>query len=564
VTTPSQFVVLSRKVAADFLQTVVVIDDEARFQVDTEVESGRPKIASESNPAPLATEATPPTESALKLTTPTDAQIQAAAEEPVDSHDLDAKAVTDGFAERGLVCAVLRPTITEYISTAPNTATARADIVVLDWVLHNDNGAKTLGLISSLIDSDSDRLRLIAIYTGQKDLKRIADRILELISRRSDKFSVQQPNAFSVERGPVRVSVFAKPGTRIPKEDPQASSRILASSELPEALINEFAEMTAGLVPHVTLASLAALRRSSHRILRRLSPSLDPAYLWHRANHVHPRDAESDLKAIIVEELAAVVADEKVETHADINAIGAWLDDFISGGDYKARFALSESVDSQQMLELLSKGSKGDDNKPIRERFGALVSGKAHTRTNQCFAQGITENTKANEDFAMLLSVRNHYEPPTPILSLGTVTRTGAAAQAKYWMCLQPVCDCLRLKQRTAFPLLPLEIVPAGEPFHLVVRPADAESVRLKLLSKPLNLVMEQFDPTDADAGTIAATLDSGEWFFNAASGTRHRWIADLKPQHALWFADLLSHQMRRVGLVQSEWLRKWADSVKD
>jgi hypothetical protein len=564
MTVPSPFVVLSRKVAADFLQTVVVIDDEARFQVDAEVESVRPAGDITSNATLAAAGAAGQIESTPTLTAPTDAQIQAAVEEPVDSHDLDAKAVTDGFAERGLVCAVLRPTSDEVIFTAPTTAVARADIVVLDWVLHNDNGAKTLELISSLIESDSDRLRLIAIYTGQKDLKRIADRILEVVSQRADMFSVQQPNAFSVERGPVRISVFAKPGTRIPKEDAQAYARIKASSELPDALINEFAEMTTGLVPHVTLASLAALRRNSHRMLRRLSPSLDPAYLWHRANHAHPRDAEADLKAMIVGELAAVVADEKVEAHADINAISAWLDDFISGGDYKERFALSENVNRQQVLELLTKGSKGDENIPIRERFSALVSGKAHTRTHQCFAQGIAENTKANEDFAMLLSVRNHYEPPTPILSLGTVLKIGTTAQAKYWMCVQPECDSLRLKQRTAFPLLPLEIVPVGEPFHLVVRSADTESVRLRVLSKPMNLRMEPFDPTDVAAGTVSAALDTGEWFFGAASGVRYTWIADMKPQHALWFADLLSSQMRRVGLVQSEWLRRWSDSVKD
>jgi hypothetical protein len=561
MTTPSAFVALSRKVAAGFLQTVVVIDDEARFHIDAEVEPSRPAVESAANPSPAAT---PNAESPLKLTTPTDAQIQAAMEEPVDSHDLDAKAVTDGFAERGLVCAVLRPTSEEVISTTPATAAARADIVVLDWVLHNDNGTKTLQLISSLIESDSDRLRLIAIYTGQKDLKRIADRILELITQRADKFPVQQPNAFSIERGPVRISVFAKPGTRIPKEDPQASARIKTSSELPDALINEFAEMTTGLVPHVTLASLAALRRNSHRMLRRLSPTLDPAYLWHRANQVHPRDAESDLKAIIVEELAAVIGDENVEAHADIDAIGAWLEDFVSGGDYKARFALSADVNRQQVLELLTRGSKGDENKPIRERFSTLVSAKAHTRNYQCFAQGIAENTKANEDFAMLLSVRNHYEPPTPVLSLGTVLKTGAAADATYWMCQQPVCDSLRLKQRTAFPLSPLEIVAIGEPFHLVVKPADADSVRLRLLSKPMDLHMEKFDPTDVDRGTVAATHDVGEWVFSAASGLRYRWIADLKPQHALWFADLLSQQMRRVGLVQSEWLRRWCDSVAD
>jgi len=87
-------------------------------------------------------------------------QFRAAAEEGADSHDLDAKKITDGFARQGLVCAVLRPDAGEGLAMAGTRAVTRADIIVVDWVLHDDNGSATLGIISSILVADSDRLRL--------------------------------------------------------------------------------------------------------------------------------------------------------------------------------------------------------------------------------------------------------------------------------------------------------------------------------------------------------------------------------------------------------------------
>jgi len=73
---------------------------------------------------------------------------------------------------------------------------------------------------------------------------------------------------------------------------------------------------------------------------------------------------------------------------------------------------------------------------------------------------------------------------------------------------------------------------------------------------------MEQFNPSDKGRGTAAASEDDQGWFFQAVAGARYDWLAELKPQHALWIVNKLTGQLGRVGLVESEWLRRWhADS---
>jgi len=234
-----------------------------------------------------------------------------------------------------------------------------------------------------------------------------------------------RPNDFTVARGAVRMAVFAKPKTRIPAEDPAGSARVTTSESLPDRLVAEFAEMTSGLVSHVTVASLAALRRNTQRILRRLSPSLDAAYLWHRATQVHPLDAQEHLRSIVVEELAAVLVDEAVDTRAIISRpITAWLTANVPADDYKARFDLTSEPTRQDAIDLLTTGAGGKGKDAIRAKFSTLGN-KAHEKTHQCFAQSARDNTVANEKFAMLLSLRSHYEQPTPILTLGTLLRSG-------------------------------------------------------------------------------------------------------------------------------------------
>jgi hypothetical protein len=550
------FVQRSRDIAARFLQTVVIVDDLARFR-STDTEPPGPATAAPSvrDRADVAS-ATPD----LVLTEPTAAQMRVAVDEDTDSDDLDAKSIVDGFAALGLVCAVIKPAPDESLKLSQTTGFRKADIVVLDWVLHKNYGDVAIEIIASLLEGDPARLRLIAIYTGHHDLQQIADRVAQGIDTFFPESVLTRPNPFTIRKGPVQVTVYAKPKAKIPAVLVDAVARITQWDALPERLVSDFAEMTSGLVAHIAVASLSALRSNTHRILRRLSQPLDAAYLWHRATQVDPLDAEGDLKAIVIEEIASVLDDEAVEEAAAIDAIDDWLTDNIPHADYRARFGLSADATQDDAVNLLTYGTsaKTGESEAAKGKFTTLAKNPhAKTASQQCFASTASENVAAQENFAALLSIKTHYSSPAPILTLGSVLRLNNEGQASYWVCVQPVCDSVRLQGATAFPLLPLSVDPAK--FHIVLVQAGAPTLRLRLDAKPSQLRLQTFLPNASPAGTVRAEKSGDAWYFVDSDGSRYEWLAELKPQHALRVVDMLSHQLRRVGVNESEWLRLWS-----
>lgn len=558
----------SRAIAAEFLQTVIVVDDLARLR-DNDAESattsadaarspegGIVKTGAVGAPVPVAV----PPDGELALAEPSKDQLKAASDDNQDSDDLDAKELVDGFASRGLVCAVIKPDAAEVQQIAETAALKKADIVVLDWVIHKDHGDAALRVIETLLTSDPDRLRLVAIYTGQHDLLQIVERIAQAVGTYLPERPVARPDGFSVEKGPARIVVYAKPKARIPVENAEARAQLTEWVALPERLVADFASMTSGLVQQVAVASLSALRKNTHRILRRVSQPLDAAYLWHRAMQAAPEDAEEDLKTIVVDEVASVLDDENVEQVAGIEAIEDWLTFRVPNDDYQDRFGLGQARTRADAVNLLSHGLSADspESKAAKTAFHSLAK-NPHSKTadRRCFASTVVESTAAQENFAALLSIRTRYSAPTPRLVLGTVLRTGQPEATNYWVCVQPICDCVRLTKETAFPLLPLTV--GGERFDLVLSVAGQPSLRLKLEAKPLHIKMATFTPNTGAVGAVEALKEGANWYLSETNGTRYEWLAELKPHHALRVADMLSGELRRVGLTESEWLRRWS-----
>ena len=227
--------------------------------------------------------------------------------EPVDpdEHDLDAKKVTDAFARDGLICGLLEPTPGSGIDDELLKTARRADLVVIDWVLNRDNGAMALSLISKILISEAEtaerqRLRAIAIYTGQRELKEIARRIQEVLTSvyPNDEL-VRHDDGLALTKGPVRIAVFAKENA--PELSADLADRRVLFADLPSRLRKEFS-LTNGLITSVALAALAALRDDTHRILKVLNPSLDAAYLGHRSALPVPQDAERHAVALVASE----------------------------------------------------------------------------------------------------------------------------------------------------------------------------------------------------------------------------------------------------------------------
>ena len=208
--TPPTLTHLSVKNVATFLQTVVVVDDKAHLLPLPESNEGSSlseivQSDEEGSPGPQANLVRPSSDTGDHLS---------------DPEDLDAKALVDGFANEGIACTVMRPAKEDDVVSQALKITTIADIVVLDWILDNDNGKRVLCLMRRMIDGSSgtDRVRLIAIYTGERDLRRVANEAADVLSEGFGE-PPDRISDFVLSKGSVRVAVFGKEGTQVPPED---------------------------------------------------------------------------------------------------------------------------------------------------------------------------------------------------------------------------------------------------------------------------------------------------------------------------------------------------------
>jgi Response receiver domain len=272
-----------RAIVDDFLQTVVVVDDEALPPATSE-EAGV-EAPSDSPVAPGGT--------AIGALNPPSGKN-------TDGHDLPAKEVIDAFALKGLVCSILDPDAA--VQERLGNIAERADLLVMDWWIDGDRGGRAVELIESVLKRDakreSRRLRVVAIYTGQDDLLQVADTLTKMLEGfyRGLKFD-REPGALSMTKGPVRLTVFAKEHAKADVSG-EVQNRVKVS-ELPDRLAAEFTYLAQGLISGAALHGLAAVRKDTHRILERLGPGLDRGYLGHRIAQIRPSDAEGHLTAMV-------------------------------------------------------------------------------------------------------------------------------------------------------------------------------------------------------------------------------------------------------------------------
>ncbi len=559
----------ARSVAKDFLQSVVVVDDQADLGGQGvllgpttsddafEVPSGEWAPAGDTGRTSGGLR-----RKASRLRPPQIAEVVS----QVPEQSLDASALVDGFAEQGLVCAIIRPRPGESPVDRTVLAARRADIVILDWELYGDDGEVALRIVHRLVHERAEarpggRLRLIAFYSGVPALRQIASRVETALSHARGALPFEADGEFILRAGAIRIVVYAKSPNRLGAADEALRDRVVAVEELPARLIDEFAAMATGLVQHVALASLAALRRNMHRLLARLSSDLDPAYLWHRATLTRPADAEEHLVELVAGELRSILEDERVGELANIDSISGWIDRD-GRPDFGPAFGENSSRSREDVLALLAQGAAGksDVNKEVRDNFKKMAVERTPHRNQAIAAFATTPATalRSNESFAVLMSLRTRYEHPPPRLELGTILERGAGRSRTWWLCVQPRCDSVRLGGRTAFPLLPLRSVGTNEKFDLLLPNGQGGYSRFRLCTKPADLDKQIFAVHPAGGDTVMAEPLGNSFVFRSAR-YRYSWVADLKPEHAQRVAQQLASEFSRVGLNESEWLRLWA-----
>lgn len=533
------------EIAAQFVQTVVLIDDEAYslFKSTDQGQFERAELTIHEPGLLPGDELASPSDSAS--TPSVDDKEEKPLTEGFDrateadfSQGVNSRNIVANFARRGLVCGIIEPNPDGSDLDGLLLAAVRSDVLIVDWVFNKDKGARAKEIIKKVLSDGAGRLRLIIVYTGDTALEKIAKDIAAVIPDLTSK-----KNVLYDER--TRIVVLQKA---------QHQRRDGVSVEqLPDRVLTEFAALYSGLVTLVAVEGLSKLRGNTHLLLARLRKHLDSAYLAHRMLLPRPEDAQDFLTDLVGQEIAAMLQSYEIGRVADLSAVIGWLE-------------ASGSKMSKDCLELVRKiGYDGDPRKELVE-YGVekflkkqckdeekikTIERDIHRSGSKIFIEDRRKADDADQEFAHVSSMISLYDSSRlPRLTLGTVLETSGGT---YLVCIQPVCDCVRIKGKRRFSFLQGRRDSAP---NLILRDGG-KSIRLKVESKSTALVQYEFEPQDGADVVCSSRTDEKSFTFTSGA-ERFTWRGQFKFAQAQRIAQRFGSSLARVGLDESEWLRRF------
>ncbi len=530
----------SLEIVKDFLHTVVVVDDEAGY-TDTINDN-------------ITTTLKAPGKS---VSSGDDNRIL-----PLHRHPLNAKQLIDTFAELGMVCAVLKPDQDEDFMGKTRDASQRADIVVLDWRMGNDDGHKTTDTIKRIIQTDNDRLRLIVIYSGE-NLEGIFDKLKGIES--SEDIDVDREMK-KIAFGNVRLILLAKDQTGQNNFPKQTCNEL----ELPLRIIVEFRYFIMGLLSNAALKSISLIRANAHRLLRHFGSELDAAFLTQRVLTIPPDESESQIGQLILDEMRSILNDEKIGEQVNMETIRSWMN-YQSNISTKYRDRLrihnNENEAREKLLELLEKGHEtliGELKLKKNEAKGnweILLKTIYHNPDNihkltAVWANQIDAKTIDNK-FAYQMICNRIYQETLPILKVGTIIQK--VGSKKLFLCVQPLCDCVRIIGKRKFTFLRLRKSQGHFSPEILIKVKSGFST-FYVDYKPFQSDIFQFKADDIKQFVIPVKSKGDSYIFKSIDpGIDFIFMTELKSQIAHRILSKYGNEVSRLGVTEPELLRRLA-----
>ena len=476
---------LSEEVAHAFLQTVVVLDDAAY-------------MGQNCTPGPLRE---PSEELPMAEETQNGERVDGSNDR--ERRTLDAEALVNGFAAEGLVCAVLTAASEDGGVGATVKASRRADIVILDWHL-GDQGERALEILSHLAGPEvakANRLPMVVVYSASPIIARVRERVALALPGFE---AVDRPGGILALRSTRTMILFIRKGPT------SASHGSISEPDVPMRLITEFAAANNGILRSLALGGVAAIRDETHRVVGRFHRGLDGPFLTHRVLLGRPEDADDYATDLLGSEFMSVLRTSQVgRKYAGMDAIQGVLNELDAEGQ---KFVLrlgsgsgttETSLSVDKVMRLMESGLDG-----LKEVVGVQVGKKTKKTMHEMFYRLLTtdstDGVAAHREFAR---VSTHMREPGTIgcnesvaLGLGSIVRHGK----EYLLCVQPLCDAMRLRDDTQFVFSAL--VNESNVLDVVVREIDGQDVGLAFDPSSAAIRVDEFAP-DKTSGRVADGL---------------------------------------------------------
>lgn len=542
------------KTAARFLKTVVCFDNDAYIQQRTYGSASSMAKKADAGFDDLAEEE--PAEGT---------HIEAMDK---DCHLLDAASLMNSFARYGILCSVIKPTKTgdnlvkDIISLA-----GAADVAILDWELERieEKGCKSassescrlaiLGIVRE-DQANNGRLRLIIIFSGTNG----PNAINELANTLADyQFKRVGINACELQGPHSRIVFLQKPDTTSP------SAPVINYADLPQAVVKTFSELTSGLLQTAALQGITAIRDNTHHLLTVFDRDLDGAFLAQRALIPDPADAEDFFLDIFQEEIGALICRNGFKESLSAEKCSSWIDDkHIYSNDPKNKKRMKRSLDHYCSSKLQGLFGLLGRNGQYSNSTGADID-IANEVLNVLYLSDNNKRRKGTErlsELSNLYGVGSLTAAQVPRMQIGVLVREKLAEnqQGRYLMCLQPLCDSVRLRDNTLFLFLILEeLAPSGTGkfLDLYVPLLGESGVWLDVNPSPKKLISFAFSPKSKNKITyVEAARVGNERLFYSQDGQVFQWVASVKLGKAQRLASQLAARLHTLGVDEFEWMR--------
>lgn len=533
--------------AEAFIQTAVFVDDRIYERSFVNTEEPTKITAPKSRKKAIKT-----------VASEIDSKVVASTLVMEEDSSPDTYDIVNSFAKKQIVCSLYQPKKTAKVSPTSDIfpLCRAADVVIVDWDLFGDKGIRALelihGLITQAVHDVPEQLRLILVYTQEANLFGIANEIYEIVSADIGEILQLPPdeNGLAFHTANSRIAVLGKPGRERADIPPQY---VINEKDLADVAVRQFAKLASGILHAATLLGLAEIRKNSRKILSRFGSELDPAFLTHLAMSLPEEDASSHITPLLVSEIEAVLEDALPNPLIPKKLLEDWCMHVWKPGDHLNALFASKGLDHRRIaVDICTKGFK--IAKDTHNAIPNLSNGAQKVRKAAKILIP-SDNSDINHRFSHLMASRTFYGDKQKELKLGSILHNKSNDQ--YLLCIQPICDSVRLKSRRAFIFVEMSIGDSpGHNLSHVVFKNDKSMLELIYQPKSYLCCVANFLPDSTSQRVIAKKNQDNELYFEDINGIQYLWIDQLRTSHAQRAVERFASELSRVGLTESEWLR--------
>ena len=425
-------------------------------------------------------------------------------------------------------------------------------------------GPYAIELIKDLITTNDGRLKLIVIYTAEIGAEGITKALYDGLN--TCGLVVIKHEECLLEVCDIKISVLFKPTVKVHSKNDIVAKRIVKYDDLPDVVVKELSFFTNGLLSNTIMESINILRNSTGKLLSTFHKDLDAAFLAHRALLPNGDDANHLLVEAILGAIRSIFYYSGVANLNNTQYISEYIKKTFA---YDHHFAIDEVTnrtflrDSLILIQELGHlgffhkiGLSSSQVKKIDKDF--------HNKVHTYYSKTPSTELKVSEEFSILTHHKSIFKAANtvPKLSLGTVIQ--GVVSGEYLVCIQQSCDSVRIKPEESrrFIFLPLKNQEDKKNIDIVTREGGEYRYFKVDYSNSYKLRTIKFS---TNTGYILAVWDGSNFIFEPDYSScdfdpaqeKFRWSFDLKDLHAQRILNEFASKMSRVGLDESEWLRK-------